>query len=132
MPHQQQNYVYDNPIGFHQEKGQQFYYLPQTPTELMQIYSIPSGETYCCLLVRYLLNHFKGSPLIPDLSSSSRRILWFTVSHALARSKKTPQVNTLLSIAFVRLSVTSPIACSVERPFLNPNWKWHTMSYFSI
>ena len=31
MPHQQQNYVYDNPIGFHQEKGQQFYYLPQTP-----------------------------------------------------------------------------------------------------
>lgn len=38
MPHQQQNYVYDNPIGFHQKKGQQFIYLSQTPTELMQIY----------------------------------------------------------------------------------------------
>ena len=38
MPHQQQNYVYDNPIGFHQKKGQQFIYLSQTPKELMQIY----------------------------------------------------------------------------------------------
>ena len=38
MPYQQQNYVYDNPVGFHQKKGQQFLYLSQTPTELMQIY----------------------------------------------------------------------------------------------
>ena len=31
MPHQQQNYVYDNPIGFHQKRGQQFYLpLPDT------------------------------------------------------------------------------------------------------
>ena len=69
-------------------------------------------------------------PLIPYLFSFSRRILWFTVSNALAKSKKTRQVNRLLSIAFVRLFVISAIASSVERPFLNPiGLECHTFQY---
>ena len=42
-----------------------------------------------------------------------------------------PQVICLLSIARFSLSVISKIACSVEWPFLNPNWYSHKMLYLS-
>ena len=50
------------------------------------------------------------------------KIVKITVPNAFDRSRNKPHVIWPLSVASFRLSVISRIACSVEYPFLNPNW----------
>ena len=88
--------------------------------------------------------------MYPNFVSS---ISWFAVPNAFEMSKKTSQVYTLLSIAFLRVSVSSAMAWAVEwplrkghacssweetlrttatLPLRNPNWYWNKMFLFFI
>jgi hypothetical protein len=67
-------------------------------------------NTLCGVFILYQLRKARGC----CMHVFSSNILWFIVSKALEKSRNTPHLYKLSSIAFLRLSTISVIAWEVE------------------
>ena len=90
-------------------------------TSLFAVMKLYFPSVHIAVYLSGSLQKIGGGARIQYRSIFCSKIVWFTVSNALEKSKNTPQEYRLSFIALRKLSAISAMACEVKCPFLKPN-----------